>query len=458
MATNATIARNTPKGVNINGNSDIPSAYKVKKFICVNSDESRFDMSRIVTSFTITEDLMSPVLVLNIKIRDDINFFEDFKLTGEETIELEIEHISNDLAGKETIEQAPLDLKFSVKEYPNYEKSAVSPNVQEYTVVAVSEFAYISMLQRISRSVKGNPINEIRKIFKDNLNTESTFKGVCLSAFDGIMTLQSPLKAIEWLRSKAFDDKGAPFFVFSSISNKEIQIVSLSDLWSNKNKVFREYFYRQFLKATPNSAEAYLENSTRILDMKSNIQLDKLEQARSGGFASKSTSTDISTKTFTESTFKFPDDDSLSLGSPRPLFSRKRTFNIQGVLKILSELFDVSTTNLQTNSDANYQGNSNSAGPTQENISNAKSFYANMAAVSHHIMVYGDFRLNPGKKINVNIPKAINVKEYTEANEGSDQDGEKFDLALSGDYIISVVAHTFAGGMYVSKLKMIKNS
>lgn len=447
------INKNTPKGVGADNRAEVPSAYQIKKFDCINKDGARFDLSNLVTSFTITEDLLSPVIVLNLKIRDNINFFEDFALNGQEVIELSIDHITQESQLK------TISLSFNVKEYPDYVKSAENPNVQEYSIIAVSKHGYNSMLQRISRSVKGNPINEIKKIFKNDLGQDVDINGVCSSMFDGIITIQTPLKAIEWLRNKAFDSLSSPFFTYSTISDSRIKISALSKLWSSENKIFRKYYYRQFIKNPANTNAAYQENATRIIDMKSNISLDKLKQAISGGFASVTKSTDIASKTFIESEFKFPSDNNfLSLGSVSNLFSKNSKIRLNSIdrPKSLNELSNASITNLETNSNANYQGNQNSSGVIQTNLSSAKTFYANMEAVSHQVIVYGDFLLNPGKKISIKIPKAVNNDKYNiQINKTNN---EELDLALSGDYIVGVVSHSFSEGIYTSKLKIIKDS
>lgn len=445
--------RNTPKGIDADGRATIPSAYRVIKMICINERGAEYDISRIVTSFTITEELFSPILVLNLKVRDTLNFFEDFSLSGQETIELEVER-DNGVERDQRIK-----LKFSVKEYPNYQKLASSPNIQEYNIVAISTFAYSSSLNRICRSVKGNPIANVSKIFTDDLNTQVEVKSTCVSSFDGIITIQSPIKAIEWLRGKAFDSLGAPIFAYSILSSDRVQIQSLTDMWSSKNVRFRRYKYLQFLKNRTGTPEFYQENALRILDMKSNIKLDKLNQAIRGGFSSTTRITDLANKTYAERVFDFTKDPLLpntKLNSDKSPFSLnpQLTFGLLSTgLKSINQFGGASINNLSTNTTGNDGNLNSSTGPMAENIARAKSFYANMDAVSHMIVVYGDFNLNPGKKIAIEIPKAVNAGEYEKLGKN-----EIIDKSLSGDYIIATVAHTFADGIYTSKAQIIKEA
>lgn len=444
--------RNTPRGIGADGTPDVPSTYEVVKLDCISQSGAVFDISPIVVSMTITEELYSPIIVLNLRIRDNINFFEDFAINGQERIEVKLKRF------RSKGESTEIDLSFNVKEYPNFQKTAAEPNIQEYNVIAVSEFAYKSMLSRISRSVKGNPIDNISKIFVDDLGVQTNVKGVCVSTFDGIVTIQSPLKAVEWLRTKAFDYASAPFFVYSCISSPNIQIASLSDLWAGP--VFRTFQYRQHIANVPGTENFFNENAIRVLDMNSSMKLDKLRQATNGGFANKTTVTDYATKTFTEIVFDYSNDDAVKFLSPNktPAFSAASLFDF-GAKKSssfsLNNLGDASITNLSTNSSANYKGNSNASGVIETNISRAKSYYANLEGVSHNIQVYGDFDLNPGTHIKIEIPKAVNVDSYDIRMGGSP--GE-LDKSLSGDYLVAVAAHSFKDGLYSCKIKIIKDA
>lgn len=432
---------NTPKAIDENDNSVFPSAFSIDEMVITNSEGEQFDLSSICTNFTIVEEIFSPILVLNLRIRDTINFFEDFSLSGQEKITLR-------LSRKVDSKKESISLKFSVKEYPNYEKRASEPNVAEYSIIAVSNFAYDSMLLKISKSVKGNPIDNIVKIFKDSLNVQCNVRSICSTVFDGIITICSPLKAIEWLRTKAYDTAGSPFFVYSTLnSNDVIQISSMSDIWSNRNTSIGTFEYRQLVVNSPkNTKEWYNENATRVLDMKSNIRIDKLDQAIRGAFASSTISTDVSTKQNTISNFDISKDKISSLNTVGSLFSGSLLSKLFGA-KPINEVSDASRSYLSTNVNAISNGNLNSTSSVSSNLAKAKSYYANFESVNHQIALYGDFTLNVGKKLTLRIPKSITSRELN----------DELDKAMSGDYIIAVASHSFKDGMYTSKLKIIKD-
>jgi hypothetical protein len=462
-SSNTPLARNTPKGVGVNGNvALIPSAYTVKALSMQNSKGKTVDIQSMVTGFTITEELFSPVIVFNARIRDTINFFEDFAISGQEIINIKLQKVdvAKQKSDPSNITQRDVDLNFIVKEYPNYEKTATNIGTQEYNLIAVSDYGYLSMLKRISRSVKGNVAANIQKIFENDLNiTRVLTRGVCSTSFDGVLTIQSPLKAVEWLRQKAYDVNGAPFFVYNTISSGVVLISSLTQMI--KSPLYSTYRYHQFLKNTAETPESYSESMGKILNMRSNIKLDKLKQATEGGFANRTDVTDYAKKSFITKIFDYSKDDTVAknrlventaYGQAMNFFSKGKTSPAQN----LTNSPDASRSILSVNSNANSSGAPNSSGPLLENMGRAKSYLANLESMNHEIEVYGDFRLNPGRKIKIEVPKSSDPTEYN-ANINK-TNTEELDLSMSGEYLVAVAVHSFKEGVYTSRLKIVKDS
>ena len=451
------VVRNTPKGVdNEKQAGTIPSAYVIKSLTIKNSKGKVVDMQTLITSFSIVEELFSPVIVFNAKVRDNINFFEDFAISGQEILNVKLEK-ENPKGGALRV----IDLNFIVKEYPNYEKSVTSIGLQEYNFIAVSDYGYMSMLKKISRSVKGNVANNIKAVFEKDLNiTKCVVIGECSSNFDGIITIQSPLKAVEWLRAKTFDSVGSPFFVYNTVASNVIIIKSLTRIV--KGPLYNTYRYHQFLRNTAETPESYSEAMSKILYMKSNIKLDKLKQATEGGFASKTEVTDYAKKSFVSKIFNFAKDkdisksrlgDTTSYGESMNFFTNGKTAKPV----TLASSPDASRSVISTNSSANSSGAPNAtSGPTLDNIGRAKSYLSNIQSMSHEIEVFGDFKLNPGRKIKIEVPKSANIEEY--GQDINPKNLEELDESMSGEYIVAVAAHTFKEGVYKTRLKIIKDS
>ena len=89
----------------------------------------------------------------------------------------------------------------------------------------------------------------------------------------------------------------------------------------------------------------------------------------------------------------------------------------------------------------------------KEVYSQREVFFKSLAEnISHSCTLYGDFNLNPGRKITINIPAAAGA----ETSDGSKVGVTDLDSNLSGDYTIAVAIHIFKNGEYTTKLKLIK--
>ena len=458
MAYDNTVVRNTPKGaIDENNYQYVPGTFFIEQMLIENQNGVVVDLRPLVTSFTLTEELFSPVIMFNARIRDDINFFEDFAISGQEIIHL-ILYKPNDF---NTAVLDPIDIKFLVKEYPNYVKTPQS-SVQEYDLVAISDFGYLSLLKRISRSVKGNVVDNIVKIFEKDLNINNTVvTQPCTSSFDGVLVIQSPLKAIEWLRQKAYDSDESPFFVFPRLGSPNIIITSLANLF--RKKVYKEYNYRPHANgAVPNTKQAFNESMTKIINIKSNIKLDKLKQANEGAFASKTIVTDYAKKSFFETIFNRDKDEKVKANKllENSAFGKTLNFITNGITsesEQLTNISDASRTTISTNTNSNSSGNPNSSTLLSENLGRLKSYLSNMESLNHQIEVYGDFNLNPGRKIKINVPKSCNLEEYKKKINDTLEDDNDVDAALSGTYLVAVAVHTFLDGVYKTSAKIMKD-
>jgi|694.fasta_scaffold00486_31 hypothetical protein len=472
-------SQNTPRGLS-NDAAQIPSSYKVEKFIISNQQGRTMDIRGLVVGFTITEEIYSPIVVFNARIRDTINFFEEFALSGQEIIKLVLRKVEGpdneemQLPSSKWRVPKTIDLYLTVKEYPNYVKSNETLDAQEYNLIAISDYAYLSNLQRISHSVHGNTIDNISKIFNESLNvkpdkiTLPKSRYACVTQFDGVVTVQTPLKAIEWLRQKSFDPKGAPFYVYTTISENKVVYKSWSAMIDNDNRYPNNdftYKLKQYVESTPLTQDAYAENMARILSVNSNIKLDKLAQASRGGFANTTQITDFGTKTFVDRIFNIDKDEQVRKNRMARTLSNYKFTEWGQAFGFLSGLKEIKAPlELNRAVDANITevaaqaGSNNASSVLEQQSSAAKSYLANIDSQSHEIVVFGDFGLNPGRKINIEIPKSANIKKFYEKQKGTPDETDDKDYSLSGSYIVAVAVHTFENGYYLTRAKIIRDN
>ena len=489
---------NASKNLDAMGKPLYPSSYVFRSILMIKEGGKEVDIQKIVTSLTIVEEIYSPLLTARIRIRDNENFFDKNKLSGQEIVRVTI----NYLPDAEAEISKDVTYEFVVKDYPLFDKTTESINVQEYEINLVSSYAYLSRLQQISLGIKGNPIENIKQIFNYYLGDptfESKERFPCIiNDLKAVITQKTPLQAVEFLKGTCYDEYFSPFFIYTTLQDStetgsKIIARSWADILDNdSNPVYyavnenEPYSLRPFEKDVPGTPEYRKRLKTKIIRFKSNIKLDKLTQAINGGIGSVTEVVDLNERTYTEerslpgnpatprvlleqregesSNFRrvAREDQDPFLGllnrgsetfqAPDGLFDFKYLENIKingERPKILNTILDEPRTNREVYYipvDPYGQAFRSSSEIKKEALKDTKLYKANMDATSHELVTYGDLNLKAGGKIEIEIPKAVD----TNKEEGG------IDANLSGVYIISTAVHEFAGGVYTNQLKIIR--
>jgi hypothetical protein len=454
--------------------------YMYMEFPNVTGDNNKIDIREIVTSFNITAEIFSPILTLSGSIRDTNNKLGKFlilnelgnNLTGQEKIHLKISAGYDD-------EQKEIIQRFAVKEYPNYIKTLDFPNNQIFTFVAVSEFAYTDRLMKICRPVKQNTFANIEKIFKEDLGlAEVKLEGdgqEPVSKFDGLITIQSPLSAAEWLRSRSFDDDQSPFFLYNKVTYPDndagtVYFASFSKLAKAQRSpsIDLTYKYRQPINDKVGSDKAYEEEQTRILSMTSNLKLDRLKTALEGGYSNRLNVTDFAAKTYYTLDYTTEESKPYRVGEMSVVPWKSNKYKVDGALndgKTLHDIPESSISGVQINFAPTYGDPSTAltnsvTSSLAQNIQRTKSFIARMNEYDHEIIVYGKTRLNPGTILSLEVPTVQpynpNASEEDLAIDRKIVERAPLDATASGRHLITVASHNFVDGVYTCKLKLFK--
>ena len=165
------------------------STYEITGCIFTNADEMTTDIRPILSYIKIYENIFSPALTVELGIRDDFNFLEEFNVRGNETILLEFNIMSIEGVVRS------ISLELYVKEYRDYYRVGEDQTAQSYIIVAVPFHAYIAPLIKISRSEKSayTSTQYIRKILVSDLGVatgdiyesidEATQRPICATSF-----------------------------------------------------------------------------------------------------------------------------------------------------------------------------------------------------------------------------------------------------------------------------------
>lgn len=421
----------TKNFIDSKGRSLSPSSYKIKEIIFTNHKGLEKDIQNIVVGMSINESLYSPSLQLKIDIKDVNNFFEDFPIIGQEKIRVHIEKVSIDTTQE-------IDLTFIISSYPLFNRPK-SEHMQVYSLTGISPFAYISNLKKISRSFADKTSAVVSKIYKDELNQDLIVTGNVISRAKGIIPVSSPLQACEALRTKTFDDKQSPFYLYQTLSGKT-QLTSHYSL--NQSDVYETYVDSRDYNQAPQSDNEYRLKARKILDVVSDLKLSKMFQSMDGAFSSSNRYLDIASKTYVKENFTYDEISSNMTRNGKPILSN--TFTVQG--KPLNELRESHLEHISLNTQAYDSLEQTLNDKRRVAKGKPKAYLENFETFIHDLVLFGDFRLNAGRKITLKFPKAcdpsVQKKLLTENADNI------FDGHLSGDYIISSVVHSFQDGEY----------
>jgi len=442
----AIIGKNLEIGSN---KASIPSAYKLDHIFITNYKGERQDIKFLAVKMEISESLYSQSLTLKLTLKDSTNFIEEFPLIGQEKIEVILNY------KKRNGDPKNLKLKFFISEYPTYGTSDKQVYVQVITLVGISEQSYISNQKKISRSYLNNTVNEIEKILTEDLNLpKRKFKhsGDSISSSKGIISNQRPMDVIEWFRRQSYaEDSFSPFFFFQTLNGK-YRLFSLSSLISEDNKVFDKYFDSRDFTTDPNSDEDFRQREQRILKVSSDLKLNKSIQSRRGAFASQNNYLDYSNKTYTKYEYNYSTDF-----SDKPSLEGKKILSDKFLIgdDKLTDFTRAHCEYISVNSKS-FEGNNNYNDMSKISRHFINAYNALFNTFTHDIRLNGNFKLNAGRKIQLEFPKAIDPVAYRELSKNpKDHHRNEF---LSGKYLITSAIHEFSDDEYYVNLRVKRDS
>lgn len=427
----------------------IPSAYKLDHIFITNYKGDRQDIKFLAVKMEISESLYSQSLMMKLTLKDSTNFIEEFPVIGQEKIEVIINY------KKRNGDPKNLKLKFFISEYPTYGTSDKQVYVQVITLVGISEQSYISNQKKISRSYVDNSANVIEKILTEDLNLpEKKFRssGDSISSSKGIISNQRPMDVIEWFRRQTYaEDSFSPFFFFQTLNGK-YKLFSLSSLVSEDNKVFDKYFDSRDFTTEPGTEEDYRQREQRILKVTSDLKLNKSIQSRRGAFASQNNYLDYSNKTYTKYEYNYSTDF-----SDKPSLEGKTVLSDKFLIgdDKLTDFTRAHCEYLSVNSKS-FEDNSNYNNMSKVSRHFINAYNALFNTFTHDIRLHGNFKLNAGRKIQLEFPKAIDPVAYRESSDNPKPDHRN--EFLSGKYLITSAIHEFSDDEYYVNLRVKRDS
>ena len=471
---------------NVNTNeSRVPEAYTIDSIMLRNHNGEIWDIQKMVTDFTITESIYHPGLILSLNVKDTVNFMEDHRLTGHETITVNLSRkdFRNNADTKEQKEYPEIAQKISrmfyVTEYPLYGK--FDNRVQVYTLKGVSKHIFLSKFKKVSRAYTGNIADFIKDVFVKDLDVDE--KNIVLSKQSSppvsfIVPNLTPIDAIQWAIRHCYDSHGSPWYCYENL-NGQIAIESHTDVNTRaKEKEYREFREGKFFSAEPGTLADFHERANRILDLTSDIRMSKFLSGMNGAYASKSIYTDIFNKSISTEEFNYKTEFSkmAKIGNYSSLSQRfypdriepaniytvdtgaadlsgqlnqtqflDRALAIKSGAHAISEFSDADINYIPMNSGAYGTSSVNYHNPTKNKFINiAQSINENLEMMVHDFSVAGDLELNCGKIVLLSISPSSDPGAIKKNNNNVGGSNPLHDEFFSGKYIVASVIHKFA--------------
>ena len=425
-----------------------PSGFKINRIEIQRHDgevKANRDIAPLITDFEITESLYSSTIIARFDVKDGANLVEEFPLIGQEKLIVEIEREEH-----ETGIVKEIFLNMVITEYPLFNRPEDIPNLSVYKFVAVSEHAYTAGFLKLSRAFNKNFRDEIKQIFIEDLkfDKDKIIEGTKVATkANGIIPNLPPLNAIEYFRARSCDSDGAPLFVYQTLDGS-LHLKTLTDLITGD--LYGIYRDSKHFKTEAFTLADYKERQSKLVDITSRLGFGRVFQAQRGAFASRLDTVDLSTKTFTTNPYTYDIEDK-TLNKRKP-YSTSFTINDIGIEKYYDSHNDYVSVNSKAYGDSVFNANHLRVKHEQKQ----RAYLEGFETMTHDIELYGDFSLNPGKRIEIRIPKAVDPESQSKTT-NSDKE-EVLDLLLSGYYIVTGVQHKFKNDEYFLTAKIKRDS
>ena len=407
-----------------------PSGYEVESVVFSTSFKEDVDITNIVGDISISESMFSSSIEVTLTIIDAVNFLEEARVSGSEKLRIVINRTEPDN------EKKGFDIETYIARIDNLSKAKAG--VDTYQFHCVSRHLYINQTKEVSRAFKGNVSKLISNIVTKDLDSAlGVYNKNTKGSISGIYPNLRPLDAITWLLRNC-SENSTPFFFYETINDG--LVFDSYDAMVNKES-YRTYQSKAILtKYIPGSVEYFDAMQGQITSLSSDLDVSQYHLLGDGAFGSKLNTLDYSTKEFNTTSFSYL-DSAQKLNKHKPFSD-----NIRLNDKAYSENIGCKEYNVSINSKSyginNYHDLAN---PT---ILKKQSHYYTLGYMSQDLIVYGDFNISVGNKIDVKVGKVGDLAE------GESQNNEY----VSGTYLITEITHMFNGKEYTMDMAISKDS
>lgn len=376
------------------------------------------------------ENIFSPIISMNIVLKEAVDFLNLFPFCGEEYVSLNIE--------TPTLE-VPIKAVFYV--YKISDRMYTAEREVVYTLKCASvEFLADSNI-KITKAFSGNIVDNVKYLVgKDGLNTTKPVLAENTSnETKFVANFWNPIKCISYLSSRAINSKGSPTYAF--YENRDgFNFRTLNEILTQTPiQEFVKDNYTRTASISDNNIRSYndiLQDYKRILDIKIPVVTDYIDSIQSGQLRSRLITHDIVTKKYMVKEYSVKTDPNrYNLLNNNPLYSKYAIANSSSTILTMPKHFTIHN---------NYKDITNS-----ESIQRRLSFFQGLEKFKVVIDVIGRTDYTVGRVVELNIPRVTQITK---------EDSDYRDAMVSGKYLISSCTHVINRERHVCKMELVKNS
>lgn len=407
-----------------------PGGVKINSAILINKDGLGLDIRDIIVELNLYESILSPFITGNISLSDSAAINEIFPLIGEESLILDIET---------PLEGTQLNLRrkswFMVYKMTNKENVAIKQVF--YTLHFISIEGFTDANVKISQTYKGKISDIVQKIVKgkpglgsskDIIVEETSNNEIYTSNF------WTPVQNIYYLTEKAINKRGNPSYVFFE-NNEGFVFASLEGLL--KAGIYQNFINHSKTRGV-NEPQSLEEEYTKVLDISTPVHYDYFDRLQAGFYGGSIYHYDLVSK--------------------RLVFlnrvAKKHWGNKQAHLNKHLAI----SNNLQFTPDAFRLIHIEHSKLYPQKPELPEDHYLKRAALLSwfeaqkiNIRVFGRFDYTAGRIVNLTSYTNTFIDEKT-------TDDKIIDKAISGNYLISAIAHEITSTGHFCNLELIKDS
>lgn len=435
-----------------------PKAFFVNELFLYTNSGREIDIQNLLQNIFIKESLYQSGITVEIYLKDNIGLLNELRLSGNEKVRLKISRREPKDQGS-TLKGFQLDLY--IMEIKDYAKTR--PSEVTYTLECVSKHVYLNNKKLLAKAFNGNITNLIRSIIVSDLNSEITVEASSSSNIKGIYPNIQPLQGVSWLLRNCFDN-GTPFYFFETprhglifTSYKKIIDTFKADPYGTYNNFPT---LRTSMGRESRIEDSFKEEKHKIFQIRSNLNISKLNAGTKGSFRAQLNKIDISNKSILNQKLNgedFKNDWQYS-------YNRGKTLNgrapVDNTMKIENEAlvdfgavknYYISYNNLSF-SDTLNPSLYNYHKPTDQSILESEARKHNLDTLKQEIVIPGDFDLTCGTIVNLQLLKNDDVSIEMEENTPISDD------VLSGNHLVTAIIHQFGKDGYTMSVGLKKDS